>query len=225
MSPTSVRTSLEATTCGYETHTQRRSSRCRSRPHCDPVVIFFGRLQSENRGGATAVARVKNTAAYEPFFSLLWCPWFSCCRKPCNMGVGVFPTRRRSMLLVRHLSYLYVLVHILRTCSAVERVDETSTSRSRSISRCSAGGGATAAATALLENNYRVELEATIPSPLIDAHQVGCTEIQLATNHRFDGVGTPCRRFQRPRKKHLTILTSEEISLSAFPSAWCPCRP
>lgn len=64
MSPTSVRTSLEATTCGYETHTQRRSSRCRSRPHCGPVVIFFGRLQSENRGGATAVARVKNTAAF-----------------------------------------------------------------------------------------------------------------------------------------------------------------
>ena len=35
------------------------------------------------------------------------------------------------------------------------------------------GTGAAAAATALLENNYRVEIEATIPSPLIDSHQVG----------------------------------------------------
>lgn len=73
------------------------------------------------------------------------------------------------MRLVQQQSYLlFVLARILRTCAAVERVDADATS----TSRCSTGGGTAAAATALLESNYRVELEATIPSPLIDPHQV-----------------------------------------------------
>eukprot|EP00752_Nemacystus_decipiens_P014671 g13067.t1 len=90
------------------------------------------------------------------------------------------------MLLARHLSHLLYVLHIFRTFAAVERVDATSTSRS--TPRCSTGGGggggggggAAAAATALLESNYRVELEATIPSPLIDAHQESTTSVMVA---------------------------------------------
>eukprot|EP00903_Cladosiphon_okamuranus_P016301 g15033.t1 len=81
------------------------------------------------------------------------------------------------MRLVQRRSCLsFVLAHLLRTCAGVERVDADATS----TSRCSTGGGAAAAATALLESNYRAELEATIPSPLIDPHQESTTSVMVA---------------------------------------------
>lgn len=159
-------------TLWYETHTQGWSSRCRLRSHRDPAVIFLARCRVRNRGGAIcssldcseADPRKLRAGGLDSCCLCCGVRGFAAENKPAVGNTRVLATRRRIMPLVRRwrLSYL----HVLSVAAAVQRADATSTSQGYP------GGGPAAAATALLESNYRVELEATIPSPLIDPHQV-----------------------------------------------------
>lgn len=151
-----------------------------------PRSNSFWQVAVRNRGGATAASAARTLQATGGgsldllSFAAAVCRGFPA-EDNLTRGPSAFlPRDEETMLLVQRVSYLYVvvLIHLLRTCAAAgERVDDallsTSTSTSRPTSHCSlAGGGAAAAATALLERNYRADLEATIPSPLIDPHQV-----------------------------------------------------
>jgi len=83
------------------------------------------------------------------------------------------PRRRQAVLLAHNASVLCLFLCLRSAYGAWNSMP---------------GAGAAAAATALLEDNYRVELGATIPSPLIDSHQVAENSIS------FSNVFSTCFR-------------------------------